>query len=121
MERGYITITKQTVRMNAVQGTVWLSEHQIADLFKVFVSKVSSNIRSIIKNRLLREEEVKYTHQFESGSVDLYNLEMITALAYRIDSNEAEVFRKWTTGRQTAREKVTEPIVVCYKGGTLLC
>lgn len=120
MERGHITITEQGVRVNPVQGTVWLSEHQIASLFDVFVSKVGSNIRSIFKNRLLQTEEVMHTHHFDGGSVDLYNLEMITALAYRIDSPKATIFRKWTMRRQTAREKVHEPIVVCYQNGTLL-
>lgn len=120
MERGNITITEHSVRINAVKGTVWLSEHQIANLFGVFVNKVGSNIRSIFKNKLLREEEVMHTHHFDGGSVDLYNLEMITALAYRIDSQKADIFRKWTMQRQTAREKVHEPIMVCYQSGTLL-
>lgn len=121
MERGNITITERTVRINAVQGTVWMSEYQIASLFGVFVSKVSSNIRSIFKNKLLQEQEVKHIHNFEGGSVDVYNLELTTALAFRIDSPEAEIFRKWTMQRLTTREKTPEPIVVCYKNGTLLC
>ena len=121
MERGYISITERGVQINTTSGNIWMSEHQIARVFDVFVSKISSNIRSILKNRLLRIEDVMYVHNFDGGSVDLYNIEMITALAYRINSPKAEMFRKWTTLRQTTRVKTQNPIVVCCPNGTLLC
>lgn len=122
MERGKIRITKDTIEITPVQGTVWLSQHQIADLLGVFVSKVNSNIRSILKSGVLREGDVMHTHRFDGGSVDLYNLEMVTALAFRCDSREAEIFRQWTMQRLTARERKAEPpVMICYGKGTLLC
>lgn len=121
MKRGSLAITAQTIRIIPVNGTVWMSESQIAALFSVFVSKIGSNIRSIFKNNLLRAQEVMHTHYYAGGSVDLYNLEMITALAYRIDSPAAELFRKWTTQRQTTREKAVHPIRIHYLKGMLPC
>lgn len=37
---------------------IWLTQAQIADLFGVFVSVVSANIRAILKNGILDEDRV---------------------------------------------------------------
>ena len=73
-----------------------MSQHQIADLFGVFVSAVGSNIRAILKSEALDEWEVSRNHIYKNGdTITLYNLEMITALAFRMRSPQASVFRKW--------------------------
>ncbi|GAB6012643.1 protein-tyrosine kinase [Viscerimonas tarda] len=93
MKRGKITINGNEVSITAENGMVWMSEYEIARLFEVFVAKVSSNIRSILKSDVLRADEVCYCHHYANGgSVDLYNLEMITALAFRIHSRNADSF-----------------------------
>jgi hypothetical protein len=100
MEKGEIIIREYGVKIIPVNGNVWLSEWQIAELFGVFVAKVSSNIRSILKSGVLWENEVSYCHHYANGnSVDLYNLEMIIALAFRIKSKNSEVFRNWLIKR----------------------
>lgn len=77
-------------------GNVWLTEHQIADLFSVFVSAVGSNIRSILKSEVLREENVCRQRETANGSLmTRYNMEMIMALAFRLKSRQAELFRQW--------------------------
>ena len=96
MKRGEIIIREKKITIVPVNGTVWLSDWQIAQLFEVFQAKISSNIRSILKSGILRAENVFYCHHYENGNcVDLYNLEMITALAFRIQSPKADLFRKW--------------------------
>lgn len=109
MERGHIAITRDAVHVTLVGGTVWMSQHQIADLLGVFYSKVNSNIRSIFKNKLLWEGDVMHTHHFDGGYVELYNMEMITMLAFRFDSPQAEVFRKWVIRKLLAREQTPKP------------
>jgi hypothetical protein len=80
MEKGKIIITENGVKIIPANGNVWLPEWQIAELFGVFYGKVSSNIRSILKSDILRTEDVSYCYHYSNGnSVDLYNLEMITA------------------------------------------
>lgn len=80
MERGKININENGVKITPANGNAWLSEWQIAELFGVFVAKVSSNIKSILKSEVVRESDVSYCeHYANGGSVDLYNLEMITA------------------------------------------
>jgi hypothetical protein len=100
MERGKIIITENGVKIIPADGNVWLPEWQIAELFGVFYGKVSSNVRSILKSDVLRTEDVSYCYHYSNGnSVDLYNLEMITALAFRIHSRNADIFRGWLMKR----------------------
>jgi hypothetical protein len=100
VERGKIIISESGVKITPANGNVWLSEHQIAGLFGVFVSKVSSNIKAILKSGVFWENEVLYSYHYANGnSVDLYNLEMITALSFRIKSRNSEIFRNWLMKR----------------------
>lgn len=106
MNNASITIEKGRVTIRPQQGTVWFTQHQIADLFGVFVSAVNSNIRSILKNEVLREEEVCHHETTATGGRTLYNLEMIIALAFRLKSLKAAQFRKWMI------EQAVNPLVI---------
>lgn len=100
MNTASITIEDGRVTIRPVAGNVWLTQHQIASLFGVFVSAVGSNIRSILKNEVLREEEACRHQQTGNGSMlTLYNMEMITALAFRLESRPAQQFRRWIIGQ----------------------
>ena len=91
---------------------------EIASLFGVFSGKVNSHIKSIFNEGLLREDEVMQTLLFRDGSVDLYNLEMITMLSFRFASPQAKSFRQWIIGRLTEKKRTSPPLLVCYdKGG----
>jgi hypothetical protein len=96
---------------------VWMSEHEIARLFEVFNAKVSSNIRSILKSGVLHKREICYCHRYENGgSVDLYNLDMIIALAYRIDSHNSRIFREWL-----ARRAVEQSVCFRFSEKNTIC
>ncbi len=99
IEQGQVTIRTKT-------GEVWLTQNEIARLFGVFVAAVNSNIRSILKSETLREEKVSRLHSYDGGAVTLYNLEIITALAFRLKSREAEVYRQWLI-----RQAVNPPVI----------
>ena len=78
------------------QSEIWMTQYELAKMFEVFVAKVSSNIRSILKTGVLDERTVCRTYYYkDGGSVEQYNLEMITALSFRIQSRNAQVFRNW--------------------------
>ena len=69
---------------------------------RVFVPAVGSNIRSILKSGILREERVyRRERNRDGGIVELYSLEMIAALAFRLKSGNAEAFRRWLVRRAT--------------------
>lgn len=107
MEGGYINIKENDdnqfiVEAKLVNCTLWVSKYEMADLFNVFVSAISNNLRSIFKSRLLREENVTYIHKFEHRGrqceMVLYNLEALIFVSYRIASFEAQAFREWMMG-----------------------
>ncbi|MCM1151422.1 MAG: protein-tyrosine kinase [Alistipes senegalensis] len=102
-----ITIEHGQVTIRPSATGVWFTQAQIADLFDVFTPAVSANIRAILKSGILDEERVFRRTRSQNGNlVERYDLEMITALAFRLKSEKAEVFRKWII------ERATKPTIV---------
>ena len=102
-----ITIENNRVILRPTSCGVWLTQHQIADLFGVFVSAVGANIRSIRQSGILREEDTCRMIRYKDGcSVEVYSLEMITTLAFRLRSEKAAIFRRWIIERATTPEIV---------------
>lgn len=117
MKREIITIGENG-KVHIPTTPVWMSACEIADLFGVFSGKINSHIKSIFKEGLFREDEVMCTLFSKGGAVDLYNLEMITMLSFRLASTEAKNFRKWIIGRVTEEKRTSPPLLMCYtKGG----
>ena len=105
MKRNIIKIEDALVLLPS-SGEIWITTHEIARLFDCFIAKVSSNVRSILKTGVLDERKVCRTYYYENGnSVEQYNLEMITALSFRIKSCNAEVFREWIVKKATTKGK----------------
>ncbi len=95
MERGIITISKNGV-VGVPSAPIWMTQFEIADFFGVFSSVVRKAIQSIYKNKELNEVETqKYIRQTDDISYDVYNLEMVVAVAFRICSRESILFRKF--------------------------
>lgn len=112
METGIIKIDTTGVQITPVDGEVWMTQHQIANLFECFVSKVNSNIRSILKSGVLWESDVCRTNHYNNGNfVEQYNMEMITALSFRIKSRNAKVFRKYIIEKSVRTEKTARLIL----------
>jgi len=102
-----ITIENGRVIIRSNANGVWLTQSQIADLFGVFASAVNANIRSILKSGVMDENRVFCRTRCRNGNlVERYDFEMITALAFRLKSEKAEVFRKWIVERATTPEIV---------------
>ncbi len=120
-ERGVISIVGGRVVVTPAAGmdghsAVWMSKHQIADLFGCFVAKVMSNIAAVLKSGVLDESRVCRFHRYrDGGGVELYSLEMITALAFRIDTHNAAIFRRWIIERAVQpAPKYQPPITVIF-------
>lgn len=107
MERGIITISENgTVTMPT--APVWMTMQEMADLFMVFYYDIRKAIRSIYKNHELLEEKTKrYIRQDNRIRYEVYSLEMVIALAFRLRSKECMAFRKFIMERLYApnREK----------------
>lgn len=85
---------------------IWLTQIQIAKLFDTTKQNISLHIQNIFKENELQEKAtVKdfLTVQNEgqrkvSRNITYYNLDMIIAVGYRVNSKKATAFRIWATG-----------------------
>ena len=121
MNRGIIAISK-TGAVTMPNAPVWMTKFEIADLFGVFSCDIRKAIHAIYKNKELSEvETMKYIKQPDGISYDVYSLEMVIAVAFRICSKESMVFRQFVMGKVCARKKETQAMlfVSCGKGGNL--
>lgn len=121
MNRGIITISETgTVTMPTVP--VWMTQFEIADLFGVFSCDIRKVIHAIYKNKELNEAgTMRYIRQPDGISYDVYSLEMVIAVAFRICSKESILFRRFVVSKASAGTKET-PItllVSCGKGNNL--
>lgn len=95
MSRGIITIS-ETGAVTIPTAPVWMTQFEIADLFEVFSCDIRKAIRAIYKNKELSETDtMKYIKQTDGISYDVYNLEMVIAIAFRICSKETLLFRRF--------------------------
>ena len=95
MDRGIISISKtDTIIMPT--APIWMTKFEIADLFGTFSCDVRKAIHTIYKNKELNElDTIKYLRQADGISYDVYSLEMIIAVAFRICSKESVLFRRF--------------------------
>ncbi len=95
MNRGIITIS-ETGAVTMPTVSVWMTQQEIADLFGVFSCDVRKAIHTIYKNKELNEfDTMKYLKQPDGISYDVYNIEVIIAVAFRICSKESVLFRRF--------------------------
>ena len=121
MERGVITIS-ETGAVTIPTAPVWMTQFEIADLFGVFSCNISKAIHVIYKNKELNEcDTMKYIKQSDGISYDVYNLEMIIAIAFRVCSKESVLLRQFVISKISTATKET-PItlfVSCSRGNNL--
>ena len=107
MERGIITISKNGV-VSVPSAPIWMTQFEIADLFGVFSCEARKAIHSIYKNKELNEfDTMKYLKQPDGISYDVYNIEVIIAVAFRICSKESVLFRRFIINEISTIKKAT--------------
>lgn len=118
MNRGVITIN-ETGTVIMPTEPVWMTQFEIADLFGVFSCDVRKAIHAIYKNKELDEIKTqKCIRQPDGISYDVYSLEMIIAVAFRICSRESILFRRFVINEisSTKRETPVTLFVSCGRG-----
>ena len=116
MKRDKITISENTVIVTG--SNIWMTEAEIVELFGTTAAAVSSAIKVIVKSDALNDYEVCKCIRLDSGnSADVYNMEVVVALAFRLNTYPASVFRKWLVRTATTPRRTTPPIVIRYKDG----
>lgn len=96
-------ITKINVKF--MNEDIWLTQNQIAEIYKTTQQNISQHINSIYKDNELLPDSTnkKFLLVQQEGNrnvrrnIDHYNLDMIIALGYRVQSDVAVRFRIWAT------------------------
>ena len=86
---------------------VWITQGQLAEIYDTTQQNIALHIKNIYANNELTDESThkKYLLVRQEGSrnvqrnIDHYNLDMIIALGYRVQSQIATRFRRWATER----------------------
>lgn len=88
---------KISFNVNVFNETVWLTQKQIADLFDRNQSVISRHINNIFKeNELDRKSNMQKMHIANSDKpIELYNLDVIISVGYRVKSQRGVEFRRW--------------------------
>lgn len=91
---------KAKVSLYAKDGTVWLSQSQLAELFATSVPNINMHISNILKEKELSEDSViQYflitASDGKNYNVAFYSLEMILAIGFRVRSRRGTQFRQW--------------------------
>ena len=107
MDRGIITVTENGV-VTMPTTPIWMTQDEMSDAFNVFGCHVRKAIAAIYKNNELAEEEtVRHVRQNNGINYDVYSLEMVIAVSFKLRSREAMTFRKFIVERlyTASREK----------------
>lgn len=97
MKREIITIDEYG-RLDIPTDTVsvWMTETEIVELFGTTAGTIRAAIKAILKENALHDYEVCKCIRLDNGNnADVYNLEMVVALAFRIRSQGATKLREY--------------------------
>ena len=94
---------KTTVEVRLEKDTVWLNQNQLAHLFETERSVINKHILNIYKSRELDETATcaKFAQVQSEGvrnvkrEIKHYNLDVIIAVGYRVNSRRGTQFRIW--------------------------
>ena len=103
------------IEVRLEEGTVWLPQALIAELYQTTKQNVSLHIRNILGDGELAEGSVVKEYLTTASDrkayrTKFYNLDMILAIGYRVRSHRGTQFRRWATER--LREYLTKGFVM---------
>lgn len=98
---------KTSVSLLTKDGTVWMNQNQLAELFDTSVPNISMHISNILNEKELAE--ISVIKEFLSTAADgkdykvtFYSLEMILAIGFRVRSKRGTQFRQWANQNLTS-------------------
>lgn len=106
---------KVNISVHFQNGTFWLTQKTMAELFSVGIPAISKHLKNIFESEELKEHSVisKMETTAKDGKVyetNFYRLEAVLAVGYRVNSVQATEFRKWVT--QTLNEFIIKGFVM---------
>jgi hypothetical protein len=91
---------KAQISLQAIEGTVWLTQGELAELFDSTKQNVSVHLKNIFYDNELSEfsvvkESLTTAADGKRYVTKLYNLDAILAVGYRVRSPRGAQFRRW--------------------------
>ena len=91
---------KTSVSLLTKDGSVWMNQNQLAELFDTSKQNIGQHVASILEDKELAENSVvkNYFTTAADGkeyNVTFYSLEMILAIGFRVRSKRGTQFRQW--------------------------
>lgn len=115
MKRGIITNNGQDIHIS--DGKVWMTTWEIAELFNTTAGVIHAAIKGMLRVGILKEYKICKYIKLENGyNADVYNLEMVIALSYQVNTGHSIEFRLWLTNKVTSTQG--HPILLCLNKGT---
>lgn len=131
----YKTATGTEIQVKLDRETVWLDAHLISDLFEVNRPAIVKHIGNIYKSGELQKDGTcsileQVAADGKKRKMNLYNLDVIISVGYRVNSKQATQFRQWATQRlkdylihgvainQKRLEQLQQTIQLIATGGT---
>ena len=98
MKRDIIIIDNKAVSVTG--NDVWMAATEIAGLFHTTVPAVNAAIKAVRKSDVLNDYKVCRYMQLENGLyADVYALEIIIPVAFRLNTYNTHLFRTWLVGK----------------------
>ena len=107
-----------SVQVQYEDGTFWLTQKRMAEMFGVEVNTINYHLKEIYKSGELQEgstiRKIRIVQTEGNRNVerelDFYHLDAIIAVGYRVNSKQATQFRIWAT--KTLTEFITKGFVL---------
>ena len=132
MKRNILKIESKTVFVtsaltgnyvgNELGNGIWMTVWEIAEMFNASGKAVSNIIKTIRKADVLNDYEVcKYIRLENGNTADVYSLEMIIPIAFRLNTYYTNVFRKWLINKLCEKKQEYGQFFIHIANGGFSC
>jgi prophage maintenance system killer protein len=100
--KGQIILYKNKLEVRLTKNTVWIDAHAIARIFDVDRTVIVKHIGNIYKTGELAEKGTcakiaQVAADGKTRQMNIYNLDVVLSVGYRVNSKQATQFRIWAT------------------------
>jgi hypothetical protein len=115
MKRKIVTISDNGIVSVPASTEIRMTVSEIANLFGIYYQTAKKCIRAIEKSTIASGDySMSCTVEGMQVYPDYYGLEMIIAVAFRVQSQNAEIFRNWITRQAVTVADVPKmKILIC--------
>ena len=122
-KRNIITMDGQgNVALPSDLGSVAMTEWELCELFGVIAPTLRAAIRAVYKSEVLKEYDTqRHLHLSDGCSLDVYSLDVVVALAFRINTFGATKVRNMLLEKIMYRRKEKTYLLTLPLGGGWCC